>query len=100
MRGQGKTENGRYIRRYACKKYNTRGEVVGCCKVFRIAEPLEELITDAVLLRFDSPAVAKALAPVEDRARVEALTAELVRLQARKHELAVEHALRLWRATA
>jgi site-specific DNA recombinase len=94
MRGMGKTDdNGKYIRRYGCKKYNLRGEVVGCNSVFRIAEPLELLVTEAVLLRFDSPQVAQALAPVEDRARVQQLTEELLRLQERRHELAVEHAL-------
>lgn len=93
MYGQGKTEKGRYIRRYHCKKYNNRGEQIGCCRVFRIADPVEYLVSEAVLLRFDSPQVAEALAPVEDKQRVQELTQELLRLQTRRRDLAVEHAL-------
>lgn len=93
MYGQGKTESGKYIRRYHCKKYNNRGEQVGCCKVFRIAEPVEELVTEAVLYRFDSPQVAEALAPAEDKERVRELTEKLVYYQSRKKQLAAEHAV-------
>jgi DNA invertase Pin-like site-specific DNA recombinase len=93
MTGQGKTENGKYIRRYHCKKYNTRGEQVGCCKVFRIADPVEQLVSEAVLYRFDSPEVAAALAPHEDKVRVRELTQQVVQLQKRRQDLAAEHAI-------
>jgi DNA invertase Pin-like site-specific DNA recombinase len=97
MTGQGKRYaskgDDRYIRRYHCKKYNTRGEQVGCCKVFRIAEPVEQLVSEAVLYRFDSPEVAAALAPAEDKERVRELTQQVVRLQKRRQELAAEHAI-------
>jgi site-specific DNA recombinase len=91
--GQGKTANGKYIRRYHCKKYNNRGEQVGCCKVFRIADPVELLVSEAVLFRFDSPQVAEALAPAEDKQRVRELTEKLVYYQSRKKQLATEHAI-------
>ena len=93
MYGQGKTDNGRYIRRYHCKKYNNRGEQVGCCKVFRIAEPVEHLISEAVLFRFDSPQVDEALAPAEDKERVHGLTERLVGLQARREALVKKQAV-------
>lgn len=94
MYGQGKTDTkGRYIRRYHCKKYNNRGEVVGCGGTYRLADPVEYLVTEAVLARFDSPRVAEALAPADNKERVAELTQQLVRLQARRRELAVEHAL-------
>jgi site-specific DNA recombinase len=93
MYGQGKTDNGRYIRRYHCKKWNNRGEQVGCGRVFRIAEPLEDLVTEAVKYRFDSPEVEHALAPAEDKQRVIELTQRLAQLTSRRKELAAEHAI-------
>jgi len=93
MYGQGKTDNGRYIRRYHCKKWNNRGEQVGCGRIFRIAEPLEELVTEAVLYRFDSPEVEQALAPAEDKQRVVELTKKLAQLASRRKQLAAEHAI-------
>lgn len=93
MYGQGKTENGKYIRRYHCKKYNNRGEVVGCGGSFRIAEPVDYLVSEAVKLRFDSPEVAQALAPAENKERVRELTQQYVQLQTRRKSLAAEHAI-------
>lgn len=94
MYGQNKYENGKKIRRYHCKKYNNRGEQVGCCKIFRIADPVEYLVSEAVLYRFDSPEVHEALAPAEDKERVHKLTQELVWLGQRRKTLAEEHALK------
>jgi site-specific DNA recombinase len=93
MYGQGKSASKGYVRRYHCKKYNTRGEQVGCCKVFRIADAVEYLVSEAVLFRFDSPEVATALAPRADQARARELTEEVVMLQQRRQTLAVEHAI-------
>lgn len=80
-------------RRYHCKKYSTSGEQVGCNKVFRIADPVDKLVSDAVLMRFDSPEVAEALAPTADRERARELTQVLITLNSRKLDLAREHAL-------
>lgn len=93
MYGQNKYERGEKIRRYHYKKYNNRGEQVGCYKLFRIADPVEYLVSEAVLYRFDSPEVAEALAPVEDKERAHELTQQLVGLQQRRKTLAEEHAL-------
>jgi site-specific DNA recombinase len=93
MYGQGKTESGRYIRRYQCKKWNNQGEQVGCGRIFRIAEPLEELVTEAVLYRFDSPEIEQALAPTEDKQRVVELRRQLAQLTSRRKQLAAEHTI-------
>jgi hypothetical protein len=58
MYGQGKvynTKKGRvYQRRYACKKWDRDGSRIGCCTVFRIADAVEQYVTEQVLFRFDS----------------------------------------------
>lgn len=92
MYGQGKKENGRYIRRYACKKWDRYGSRIGCCSVFRIADAVEMFVTEQVLYRFDSPAVAEALAPAENEDRMAEVVQELAGLQARREQLAAEYA--------
>jgi site-specific DNA recombinase len=94
MYGQGRRMGGRYERRYHCKKYDNHGVRVGCCQVFRIADPVEKLVSDAVLHRFDSPEVARALAPADDEGRVNELLQTVAALGRRKEELAAEHALK------
>ena len=54
------------LRRYRCRHYDNYGQLVGCGKVFRMAEPLELFVTEAVLYRLDSPAVAAALSQTGD----------------------------------
>jgi site-specific DNA recombinase len=46
--------------RYYCRKVDLFGREVGCGKVSRIAEPLEALITDMVIRRFDAEGLGKA----------------------------------------
>lgn len=92
MYGKGKTENGRYIRRYACKKYDNHGLRIGCCTVFRIADPVERLVSDAVLARFDSPEVHRALAPADNETRMAQVVQQLTELQVRREQLAAEYA--------
>jgi site-specific DNA recombinase len=48
-------------RRYRCRAVDNYGKRLGCGRVFRAADPLEAWITEAVLYRFDSPEVARAL---------------------------------------
>lgn len=96
MYGQGKvydTKNGRiYQRRYACKKWDNHGMRVGCCTVFRVADAVEAFVTEQVLYRFDSPEVAKALAPAINEERMAQLVQELAELQVRREQLAAEYA--------
>jgi site-specific DNA recombinase len=74
------------VRRYVCLKGPDHG---GCGRLTVVAEPVEHLLTDAVLTRLDSPHLAKVLAgkssPDRDFA---ALAAALEADQARLDELA------------
>lgn len=70
--------------RYRCRVHNSFGDKAGCGKVFRMAEPLDLFVAEAVLHRFDSPEVAAALAPKEDEGRVRELIAQY---DARKRKL-------------
>lgn len=92
MYGQGKKDNGKYKRRYACKKYDNHGIRIGCCTVFRIAEPVELLVSEAVLARFDSPEIACALAPADNETRMGEVVQELAQLTTRRQALAEEYA--------
>ncbi|WP_367133230.1 recombinase family protein [Saccharothrix sp. HUAS TT1] len=97
MFGQGKTytkRDGSVVRqrRYACKKWDRHGFRVGCCTVFRIADAVEQFVSEQVLYRFDSPEVARALAPADNEERMTAIIQELAELQARREVLAAEYA--------
>ena len=96
MNGQGKTHNNKsgdvYQRRYACKKWDRDGSRIGCCTVFRIAEAVEHFVTEQVLYRFDSPEIARQLAPADDEERMSAVVQDLGELQVRREQLAAEYA--------
>ncbi|MEU7525955.1 recombinase family protein [Saccharothrix sp. NPDC042600] len=86
MYGNGRgRENGVYQRRYVCKRHDNHGDVVGCGNVRRGADPVDLLVKQQVIYRFDSPAVAEALAPKADAAEVKELlelhTRQTVHLQ-------------------
>jgi site-specific DNA recombinase len=57
-------------RRYRCKKNSTYGLKYGCGQISRLAEPVELVVTEAVIKRYSSPEFAAALAetsePTED----------------------------------
>ncbi|OOK67297.1 recombinase zinc beta ribbon domain protein [Mycobacterium kansasii] len=78
------------VRRYVCLKGPDHG---GCGRLTVVAQPVEELLTDAVLTRLDSPQLADAL---NGKARVDAdvaaLAAQLEADQARLDELAALYA--------
>src|SRR5207245_1564718 len=80
------------IRRYACKKYDNHGLRIGCCTVFRIADAVEHLVSEAVLARFDSPEIHRALAPADNELRMSQVIAELATLHTRREQLAAEYA--------
>jgi site-specific DNA recombinase len=50
-------------RRYSCRKGDNYGGYVGCRKVSRLAEPIEMLVSEAVLYRLGSEDLAALLAP-------------------------------------
>lgn len=74
------------VRRYVCLKGPDHG---GCGRLTVVARPVEELLTDAVLTRLDSPQLAEALAGKSSvDADVATLAAQLEADQARLDELA------------
>ena len=50
-------------RRYSCHKSDNYGRYIGCGKVSRLAEPIEILVTEAVIYRLESEDLAALLAP-------------------------------------
>lgn len=66
-------ENGKSVRRYVCMSGPDHG---GCGGTFINADPVERLVTDAVLYRLDSPELADALA---GRSSADERTTELTR---------------------
>lgn len=52
--------------RYKCKPYNSFGIKDGCAGVSRLAVPLEDFITSAILYRLDSPEMATIFAETEE----------------------------------
>ncbi|HYB35382.1 MAG TPA: recombinase family protein [Mycobacterium sp.] len=74
------------VRRYVCLKGPDHR---GCGRLTVVAEPVEQLLTDAVLTRLDSPHLAEALAGRTSNDRdVAALAAQVEKDQARLDELA------------
>ncbi|EFG79826.1 resolvase, N-terminal domain protein [Mycobacterium parascrofulaceum ATCC BAA-614] len=78
------------VRRYVCLSGPDQG---GCGRLTVVAHPVEELLTDAVLTRLDSPALADALAgKASVDADVAALSAQLDTDTTRLDELAALYA--------
>ncbi|ODR05657.1 serine recombinase [Mycobacterium shimoidei] len=78
------------VRRYVCLSGPDHG---GCGRLTVVAEPVEQLLTDAVLARLDSPHLAKVLAGKASTDRdVAALAAQVDKDQARLDELAALYA--------
>ena len=86
-----KLGDGSYQRRYVCCGQDNHGARLGCGKVFRDADALEAFVTEAVFARFDSPEVARALAPKEDEERAAALGQQLAGQKAHRRQLVAEY---------
>jgi len=71
--------------RYVCRPYDARRVPTGCGKVSRLAEPLEDLVTEAVLYRLDSADFAAIMA--ESQEDSEQLRVALDAHQAQKQKL-------------
>jgi multidrug resistance efflux pump len=79
-------------RRYVCAKGPGQA---GCGRLSALAEPLEELITEAVLYRLDTPELAVALADVRaQQAELAGLHDQIAADQAMLDELAADYAER------
>ena len=86
-----KLDGGGSQRRYRCQGQDSHGGRVGCGKVFRDAAALEAFVTEAVFARFDSPEVARALAPKEDEERAGVLGQQLAGQKAHRRQLLAEY---------
>jgi len=60
-----RTEAGRSVRKYRCRHYDSSGNIYGCGKIVRSAEPVEMLVSEAVLCRCDSADLATTLRDAE-----------------------------------
>jgi site-specific DNA recombinase len=80
-------------RRYSCRKGDNYGGKVGCGKVSRLAEPIELLVSEAVLHRLESEDLAAVLAPKTPEIRP--LLERYQFLQQRMQDLVQDYALGL-----
>jgi site-specific DNA recombinase len=60
-----RTEAGRSVRKYRCRHNDSSGNLYGCGKIVRSAEPVEMLVSQAVLYRCDSANLAASLREAE-----------------------------------
>jgi site-specific DNA recombinase len=67
------TRRGQVYQRYVCTKDESYHYKPGCGKVFRNAEPIDILVTDAVLYRLDSPEFLAALGTQSNEAELQEL---------------------------
>jgi site-specific DNA recombinase len=86
-----KLDKERHQRRYRCRGRDGHGMRLGCGKVFRDADALEAFVTAAVFERFDSPDIARILAPKEDEDRAATLGQQLAGQKAHRHQLVAEY---------
>jgi site-specific DNA recombinase len=86
-----KLDNGGSQRRYRCKGRDNYGIRLGCGKVFRDADALEEYVTSAVFERFSTPEVARALVPKQDAEKATALAQKLAGQEANRRKLVAEY---------
>jgi site-specific DNA recombinase len=77
-------------RRYSCRKGNNYDTYIGCGKVSRLAEPIEMLVSEAVLYRLESEDLAGLLAPKEPDIRP--LLERYQLLQQRSQDLVQDYA--------
>lgn len=90
-----KLPNGDWQRRYRCRKYDNYGQAVGCGRIFRGSDPLEAWITEAVLYRFETPEVIRALAEPEEEDRTDELVAAYQEAKDNLDQMVADYASRL-----
>jgi site-specific DNA recombinase len=80
-------QDGNYVRRYRCKKFDNHGNVVGCGHVYRLADPLEAYVAQEALARLDTPEVRRALSHESQDSETSDAAAKLVALKRRRQEI-------------
>jgi site-specific DNA recombinase len=83
--------DGKLQRKYRCRGRDSSGNVYACGKIVRAAEPVEALISEAVLYRCDSPDVESALRH-SDRPEVSQLMEEFNARKLKLEELVEDYA--------
>jgi site-specific DNA recombinase len=83
--------NGVYQRRYRCRSTDNSGNPVGCGKVFRGSDPVDDFVTEAVLKRLDSTSVRRSLTHVTDHDAELELTAKLESQRNHRQQLVIEY---------
>lgn len=76
MVGSGHNVGGALQRRYYCVPEDSSGQARGCGKVSRMADPLESLVSNAVLYRLDSEGLAQAFGQATQDDDMQAALAE------------------------
>lgn len=82
-----------FERRYICKAFGSHGVRTGRCgHVYRIADPVDALVVESVLIRFDSPEVMLALAePNEAKDKLDELVTKLSHVKQHRKDLVFEY---------
>lgn len=91
MYGKRRKIGDSYQRRYVCCGFDNHGARKGCGQVFRDAEALDAFVTEAVFAQFDTPEVARGLAPKEDEDRASELSQQLAGYKAHRRGLVAEY---------
>lgn len=92
MGGGRFTRQNMFQRRYGCRRHTNSGESINCGKIFRGADPVEALVTEALFERLDSPQVQRALITLEDdNGQVDELLQKLSHVQQHRQQLVLEY---------
>ena len=83
--------DGSMQRRYRCRKFDNHGNLLGCGKLFRRAEAVDLLVTEAALGRLEDPKVAEALTRQGEPAEARRLFDKLSNLQTHRKEIVAEY---------
>ena len=78
-------------RRYRCSRRDQHGNVVGCGKTYRAADPLEAYVTDALLARLDVPEVVAALNEKPENDEASAAVQRLANLRQHRADILAEY---------
>jgi hypothetical protein len=80
--------------RYRCSRRDQHGNVVGCGKTYRAADPLEAFVTAEVLARLDVPEVAQALTEKPENDEASAAVERLANLRQHRSDIVAEYGRR------
>jgi DNA invertase Pin-like site-specific DNA recombinase len=84
--------NGTPQRRYRCAPHDNHGKRIACGRLYRGTEPLDLLVTEAVLFRLDTPEVARLLASEGDWQELDELSKKITVQRKRRDLIAEQYA--------